>query len=90
MCFVYILKSLRNNRFYIGSTNNLERRLKEHSSGKSKYTSEILPIKLVFKQKFRSLQIARKVESWLKKQKSASLIQKIVREGIIRKFDLES
>lgn len=90
MCFVYILKSLRNGRFYIGSTNNLERRLEEHKSGNSKYTGEILPIELVFKQKFESLKIARKVEYWLKMQKSASLIQKIVGEGIIRKFASES
>ena len=31
--FVYILRSVKNNRFYIGSTKNIERRLKEHELG---------------------------------------------------------
>ncbi|MGI5826770.1 MAG: GIY-YIG nuclease family protein, partial [Patescibacteria group bacterium] len=34
--FVYILKSEKNGRFYIGSTSNFERRLDEHLNGRSK------------------------------------------------------
>ena len=36
--FTYILKSTRDGTFYYGSTHNLELRLKEHNSGKVKYT----------------------------------------------------
>jgi putative endonuclease len=82
---VYILKSLKNNRFYIGSTNNLERRIEQHISGLSKYTKQILPVVLVFQQKYPLLNQARKIEHWLKKQKSSSLINQIVLEGIINK-----
>jgi predicted GIY-YIG superfamily endonuclease len=35
MWFVYILKSTTSDFIYIGSTNNQERRLKEHNEGKS-------------------------------------------------------
>lgn len=86
MSYVYILQSLKNNRYYIGSTNNLDRRLSEHLTGKSKYTKSILPIKLVFKQEFLNLNTARGVEFWLKKQKSRELISKIISAGVINKF----
>ena len=34
MFYVYILKSLKDNDLYIGRTNNIDRRIKEHNSGK--------------------------------------------------------
>jgi len=83
MPFVYILRG-KNGRFYIGSTNNLERRFAEHQSGKSKYTSENLPIELVFKQEYQSILIARKIEYKLKRFKRKDIIEKIIREGTIK------
>ncbi|MGB8319656.1 MAG: GIY-YIG nuclease family protein [Ignavibacteriaceae bacterium] len=38
MWFVYIIKSLNYNFIYIGSTNDLKRRLGEHNAGFSKST----------------------------------------------------
>ena len=38
MYFVYVLKSENNWRFYVGMTENIERRLTEHNSGKTKST----------------------------------------------------
>ena len=84
MAWVYILQSLSNNRYYIGSTDNLDRRIQEHNRGKSKATKGIRPLKLVFSQKFPSLQQARKVEHQLKRLKSRVIIEKIIKEGIIR------
>jgi len=52
MFHVYILKSLKNGRYYTGSTNNLERRLVEHNSGGSKYTKLTRPFVLVHKEEF--------------------------------------
>jgi len=54
MGYLYILRC-RNERFYIGSTNDLERRLAEHQAGLSRYTSNLLPVELVFSQKYDSL-----------------------------------
>lgn len=34
MYYVYVLKNLRENEIYIGYTNNLQRRLKEHKAKK--------------------------------------------------------
>ena len=73
-----------NRRYYIGSTLNLETRLKEHNSGKSRYTSFTNPFELVFSQKFESIQKARKVEYRLKKMKSRKVVDKIIGDGIIK------
>ncbi len=45
---LYILQSLTKDRYYIGHTNNIERRLSEHNSGQTKSTKAYIPWKLVF------------------------------------------
>jgi putative endonuclease len=74
MNFVYIIQSLKNKRYYIGSTINLERKLMEHNSGKSKYTRLTKPFKLVYKESYKILSEARKREAYLKKLKSRKYI----------------
>ncbi|MDP2637619.1 MAG: GIY-YIG nuclease family protein [Candidatus Levybacteria bacterium] len=84
MAFVYFLKSLRNGRHYIGSTENLDRRLKEHNDGKSTYTKLTKPFAMVFSQKFSTLSKARRVELKLKNFKSKMIIEKIIKDNIIK------
>ncbi|MEK7616801.1 MAG: GIY-YIG nuclease family protein [Patescibacteria group bacterium] len=83
MGIVYILKSLVNGRYYIGSTNDLERRLFEHNNGKTKSTRFTRPYNLVFKQVYGSVLEARIVERKLKNFKSRIIIEKIIDEGFI-------
>lgn len=47
MYYVYILISLKDKRFYIGYTEDLKRRYKEHSDGRVESTKNRLPMKLV-------------------------------------------
>ena len=47
MCWVYILR-LSNGTHYTGITNNLDRRMKEHSAGRSKSTRMHMPADLVW------------------------------------------
>ena len=47
MFYVYVLISLKDKKFYIGFTNDLKRRLKEHNSGKNISTKSRLPLKLI-------------------------------------------
>ena len=82
--YVYILKSLKNNRFYIGSTTNLQRRLIEHNSGRSTYTSFTRPFELIFYQKFDSITIAKKIEFKIKQFKSKKVIINIIESGEIK------
>jgi putative endonuclease len=46
MWYVYILKSSIDNNLYIGSTNDIKRRLAEHNSGKVDSTKTRVPLKL--------------------------------------------
>ena len=49
MHYTYILQSLKNKRNYIGSTDNLKRRVKEHNDGVgSIYTKNNYPFKLIY------------------------------------------
>lgn len=47
MFYVYVLQSLKDQSLYIGSTSDLKRRLQEHDSGKSRFTNQHKPYKLI-------------------------------------------
>ena len=80
---VYILKSA-DGKYYLGSTNNLKRRLSQHRSGHTWTTQRFDNFSLVFSQKFPSLAVARKVELRIKKLKRKDYIDKIVIDGYIK------
>ena len=48
MYTVYILESIRESKHYIGHASDLERRLGEHNSGKSRYTKAYVPWKVIY------------------------------------------
>ncbi len=66
MYYVYILKSETKEKTYVGFTNNLERRIKEHNSGKSKFTSKYIPWRVVYQEQVETLANARARELYLK------------------------
>ena len=66
MFYVYILKSKKDNQLYIGYTNDLRRRIKEHEVGENQSTKSRRPLKLVYYEAYRSKDDARKRENMLK------------------------
>ena len=66
MFYVYVILSETHNSRYIGYTENLERRLKEHNSGGHKYTSGRRPWKLIHFESFPTKSEAMKRELFLK------------------------
>ena len=80
MYFVYILKSNKNGRYYIGSTNNLERRILEHNSGKTKSLKYLRPLEIVFYKEFIEEYEAKKIEKKLKRFKNKNIIERIIVE----------
>lgn len=67
MFYVYLLKSCRDGNHYIGSTNDLRRRLAEHNAGKSRATKPRAPFELCYYESYFSESDARTRESQLKK-----------------------
>ena len=84
MYYIYILQSLKNGGYYIGSTGDVFRRLDEHNAGKTKSLKYLRPLSLVFKQAFNSEVDARKVERHLKKMKNKNIIESIIKDGAIK------
>ena len=66
MNYVYVLKSAVDEELYVGSTNDLKRRLKEHNNGKSFSTSWRGPFELVYYEAYKNLEDARDREHALK------------------------
>lgn len=81
--YVYILKN-EAGKFYVGSTNNLERRIKQHLYGHSQTTKAMRNPKLVLAQEYSSLQTARKIERKIKKLKRKDYIEKMIKNGYIK------
>jgi putative endonuclease len=66
MFYVYALQSLSRNYLYVGMTNSLPRRIRQHQLGQNKTTKPYLPFKLVFQQEFSTREGAREKEIYLK------------------------
>jgi putative endonuclease len=64
--FVYAIKSLIDNRIYVGMTQNLQRRLIEHNQGKTKSTKGYRPWVVIFKEETENRIEARKLEKYFK------------------------
>lgn len=56
MYFAYILKSLKDSKYYYGSTGDIESRLIQHNSGKVKSTKNRRPLTLHYSEEFKSKQ----------------------------------
>jgi len=65
MFFVYSLQS-ESGSYYIGKTNDIERRLSEHLSGQCAHTADLGPWKLMFYVAFLDKEKAHRFELYLK------------------------
>jgi len=82
MAFVYILQSGSTKRFYIGSTDSLDRRMSEHLRGHSLATRGRGPWKLVYTEEFPTLFEARQRERKIKRWKSSRMIASLIAEHL--------
>jgi len=81
MCFTYILRSLKDNSYYIGSTREINQRLKRHNSGFVPSTRNKRPYELVYFEEYNSYSLARKRELKIKSWKKRSAIEKLINIG---------
>jgi putative endonuclease len=83
MHYVYVLLSLKDEKFYIGFTNDLERRLKEHNSGKNISTKSRLPLKLFYYEAHLSKKDAARRERYFKTTKGKSTLKQMLRDSLM-------
>ena len=75
---LYIIQSLIDDSFYVGTAQNLEERILRHNQGCSKYTKAKRPWKLVYVEKFPDRSSAMKREYAIKRRKSKDYITKLI------------
>ncbi len=64
--YVYVLRSLKDGKFYTGYTSDLKNRLHEHQSGAVTSTKKRLPVELIYYEASRNQQDATHREKYLK------------------------
>lgn len=78
MWYVYILKSLKDNKFYIGSTGNLILRIEKHNSGGNISTRNRRPLKLIYSETFEIKKQALQREKQIKSYKGGEAFKKLI------------
>ena len=68
---LYVLKSLKDLGYYIGITESIKKRLKEHNLGRTKSIKHRIPFELVHTELFATKKESRKREIQLKKNYQA-------------------
>ena len=76
MYFVYYLKSDKNNDLYIGSTENVNKRLGQHNKGRVKSTKPYHPWKLLGYEEYPTRNEAMMREKFLKSHQQKEILKK--------------
>ncbi|MDE3058741.1 MAG: GIY-YIG nuclease family protein [Bacteroidota bacterium] len=74
--FVYFLKSSKKGWIYVGSTNQVQRRFKEHCDGLVQSTKFFRPLKLAAYVAVDSEEKARKLEKYFKTGSGKAVLRK--------------
>ena len=78
MFYVYIIKSLRFNKYYIGYTGNIKKRLNYHNKGSNQSTKTYRPYKLIYLEKYNTKTEAIKREKQIKKYKGGKAFKLLI------------
>lgn len=76
MITVYVLLSLKDNASYVGMALNATTRLKEHNSGKNRYTKAHIPWEIIYTEEFSDWAAARVREKYLKSTAGKNWLKK--------------
>jgi putative endonuclease len=78
MYYVYILKSLKDDKYYIGSTSNVVNRLSFHNSGRQRSTKCRIPFILIHSESFPTRSLAEKREKLIISYKGGEAFKKLI------------
>jgi len=74
---VYVLRSINQQKIYVGMATNIFDRLKEHNRGKSKYTKAFMPWEIIYSELIGNSELARKREKYLKSAAGKNFLRKL-------------
>jgi putative endonuclease len=81
MFYIYILFSPTLNKHYIGYTGDLSKRLEDHNSGISTFTSKADDWELKYSEQFPTRELAMKREKEIKIKKSKSYMEWLIKSS---------
>jgi len=75
---VYVLKSIKDRKRYIGYTSDIKKRLKQHNHGEVKSTYRRRPLKLIYLEEYNDILEAKRRERFLKTGQGRKYLDKIL------------
>jgi putative endonuclease len=78
--YVYILRSLKDSKYYIGETHDVEARLLFHNSGRQRSTKNRIPFVLILVEQFETREAALTREKQIKSWKGGNAFKILVNE----------
>lgn len=84
MFYNYILQSIKYGDIYIGYTNNLKRRFKEHNNGLNTSTKQHKPWKLIYYEACLEEKDAKRREKYLKTTQGQRLLKRRLKEYLYK------
>jgi len=76
--FVYVLKSQKDHKHYIGSTSDVKNRLAFHNAGLQRSTRTRIPFILIYQEEIATKQEALKRERYIKSLKGGEAFRKLI------------
>jgi putative endonuclease len=76
--YTYILQSLKDKKFYIGSTSDVGARLEFHNAGRQRSTRDRIPFKLVLFEEYETKTAALKREKQIKRWKGGEAFKRLI------------
>jgi len=76
--YVYIIKSSKDNRYYIGETADVAKRLEYHNAGLQRSTRNRIPFTLVYVEELEDRKAALKREKQIKSYKGGIAFMKLI------------
>ncbi len=79
MHYVYIIRSVKDGKYYIGETSDVITRLNYHNSGKQQSTKNRIPFELVLSEEYMTREEALRREKQIKSWKGGEAFKRLIR-----------
>lgn len=79
--FLYALRNLVNSELYVGISQDVDKRIKEHNQGKNRYTKAFIPWSVFYTEPHQDYVSARKREKYFKNASGKKYLRKILNDA---------